>query len=54
MLTKVIEKLKRKLIIIDIGNQSIEIDGIEVWEKVGRFIHVMDQKQWLNNGKALG
>jgi len=54
MLEIVLGKLKRKQIIIDMRERSIEIDGIEVWSTVQRFVKNCARKQWYVNGKALG
>lgn len=53
ILNTVIDKIKRRPIIIDMRENSIEIDNSEVWHIVFRFIE-LKERQWYKNGKALG
>lgn len=53
ILSKVINRLKRRPIIIDMREKSIEIDGLEVSSIVFKFVELKD-RQWYKNGKALG
>lgn len=53
ILSKVINRLKRRPIIIDMREKSIEIDGLEVSSIVFKFVE-LKERQWYKNGKALG